>query len=127
MMPDDGVDFAEREAVAFDDERITHAWDPERRLGDLYAKTLSISATVWDSYLIYGPGAKWVGDEPPAPAFWMHQLGASCGAHPDLLLNPAKLCQELVVRLEAGVQSGRPDLGLVLHAKGLSSLTRERP
>jgi len=28
----------------------------------------------WDVWFLYGPDAKWEGDIPPKPLFWMHQL-----------------------------------------------------
>jgi hypothetical protein len=34
-----------------------------------------MTSDVWDVCLIYPPGVRWEGSTPPAPAFWMHQLG----------------------------------------------------
>ncbi len=126
MMPGDSAELAQAEAEAFDDERIVHAWDPDRRLGDLFARTLKLHSTAWDVYFLYGPGVRWQRDEPPEPAFWMHQLGVETGVAADLLLDPTRLYQELVKLLGNAVEPSSPNLGLVLHAKGLASLTRER-
>ena len=51
----------------------------------------SVSATVglpegwpaWDVYLAYPPGVRW-GEQPPAPAFWHHQLGDDLDLAPKL-------------------------------------------
>ncbi len=96
MMPGDNVQFADREASTFNGFPVTHAWDQERELGTLYAKTLNLSAVAWDAYFLYAPGIKWEGDKPPYPTFWMHQLPADTGANRDLVLYPTKLSQELL-------------------------------
>jgi hypothetical protein len=59
------------------DPRVLHYWDGENQLGKRYRKTLGISEDAWDVFLVYGPDAKWLGDEAPAPAYWMHQLGTA--------------------------------------------------
>lgn len=30
----------------------------------------------WDVYMVFGPEARWA-DTPPAPTYWMHQLGSA--------------------------------------------------
>jgi hypothetical protein len=40
-----------------------------------FTRTLGFSEDAWDVYLLYGPSARWDGDLPPKPDFWMHQLG----------------------------------------------------
>lgn len=42
-----------------------------------YRATLGISEDAWDVYMVYGPQARWDGDVPPKPLFWMHQLGSA--------------------------------------------------
>ena len=76
MMPKDDFEFAKAEADDMGDHMMTHMWDPERELGNLYANTLNLGGTGWDLYLLYSPGIRWEGNEPPQPTFWMHQLPA---------------------------------------------------
>ena len=58
--------------------RATHYWDADGQLIKSYRDVLGgFSEPVWDTYILYGPDAKWEGDRPPAPAFWMHQLGSA--------------------------------------------------
>jgi hypothetical protein len=64
-------------------------WDGERASGTLMAKTLALKGSAWDVYLLYAPGVKWTGEQPPAPTFWMHQLRAEDGADQRACLNPA--------------------------------------
>jgi hypothetical protein len=35
------------------------------------------SEPAWDVFILYGPDARWDGERPPAPAYWMHQLGTA--------------------------------------------------
>jgi len=57
------------------DPRVTHAWDAKRALTRAYRRTLGTDRDPWDVYLLYGPGARWSGADPPAPDFWMQRLG----------------------------------------------------
>jgi hypothetical protein len=59
------------------DLRAAHYWDGDSRLVKGYRETLGITEDAWDIFLIYGPDAKWDGDRPPAPDYWMHQLGSA--------------------------------------------------
>ncbi len=95
MYPGDGLGVAEAEAAAFKDPRLVDAWDPQRRLGELFAHTLGLTKTAWDVYLLYAPGIRWEGDDPPEPTFWMHQLGGSYGADPARFLDPDVLARNL--------------------------------
>lgn len=62
------------EAVKFlPDPRATHFWDDKGVLKESYAKVLQIKQPAWDVYFAYGKDAEWQA-EPPAPAYWMHQL-----------------------------------------------------
>ncbi len=47
-------------------------------------------------YFLYPPGVTWDKEEPPDPAFWMHQLPADSGADRDLVLYPTRLAKELL-------------------------------
>jgi hypothetical protein len=59
------------------DPRASHYWDGDSLLGRGYRKTLGITEDAWDIFVLYGPEATWEGADPPAPAFWMHQLGSA--------------------------------------------------
>ena len=59
------------------DLRTSHYWGGDSLLGKGYRKTLGITEDAWDIFVLYGPEARWDGVEPPAPAFWMHQLGSA--------------------------------------------------
>lgn len=126
MMPGDSVEHARQEVEAFGDQPVVHAWDQDRRLGDLFAKTIKLTSTAWDAYFLYASGIRWEDDAPPKPTFWMHQLGTSTGASSDLVLNPGRLLRELATLLGDGFEPSGEDLALILHAKGLDCLTRER-
>lgn len=58
------------------DSRASHYWDGDSVLGKGYRETLRLSEDAWDIFLLYGPEARWEGQEPPQPVFWMHQLGS---------------------------------------------------
>ena len=126
MMPGDNAQFASVEADTFKEYPVVHMWDPECRLGKLYARTLNLRALAWDVYLLYARGVTWDGDEPPQPTFWMHQLPGGIGADWKILLNPTRFSQELLKLLGSGVQPSSVDLGFQLHGKGLMNLLRER-
>ncbi|MFQ5933669.1 MAG: hypothetical protein ACE5KI_03395 [Dehalococcoidia bacterium] len=126
MMVDDNTEAARVESENLDDQRIFQTWDPERRLGDLYARTLKLRATAWDVYLLYARGVKWTGDEPPEPTFWMYQLPTDAGVDGKLLLEPGRFARELLSLLGNETKGDRPDLALELHAKGLFNVKRER-
>ena len=40
-----------------------------------FRETLALNEPGWDLFLLYGTETRWDGDRPPAPEFWMHQLG----------------------------------------------------
>ncbi len=126
MMEGDKGEAARREAEAFQDQRVFHAWDPDRRLGELYARTLKLRATAWDVYLLYAPGVRWAGDEPPEPTFWMYQLPTDAGVDGKSLFNPGTFSRELRRLLGNGAEEIRADLALELHAKGLFNVQREK-
>ncbi len=129
MMPNDSLERARTEAALFEGRQVIHAWDPERQLGNLFTKTLSLRSTVWDFYFLYAAGVRWEGNEPPQPTFWMHQLPSASGADRDLVLYPTRFSRELLALLGDGaepIQTSRDDLGLDLHWDGLLNLTRDR-
>lgn len=89
MLPSDSKDAAGAQAASFVDGRLMQHWDGDRASGNLLAKTLGLKGSAWDVYLLYAPGVKWTGDQPPAPTFWMHQLREESGADQRACLNPA--------------------------------------
>jgi hypothetical protein len=48
-------------------------WDGSDLLGEQYKQVLGWSGNAWDVYMLYGPKARWMGNLPPAPDFFMHQ------------------------------------------------------
>ena len=129
MMGNDSFERAEAEAVPFEGLPVVHVWDAERQVGNLFAKVLQLKSTAWDFYFLYPPGVTWDDDEPPQPAFWMHQLPTASGADRDLVLYPTRFLQELLKLFGDGVNpvgTSRDDLGLELHLEGLANLVRER-
>ena len=58
------------------DSRASHYWDGNSVLTKRYRGTLGLGEDAWDMFLLYGPDARWEGDLPPPPVFWMHQLGS---------------------------------------------------
>ena len=56
------------------DARLAHFWDGERALMDATRPVLAIDEPCWDVYLLYDRDARWDGEAPPKPTFWMHQL-----------------------------------------------------
>ena len=58
------------------DARASHYWDGDGQLVKGYRELLDFSEPAWDIYLLYGPEARWDGDQPPRPRYWMHQLGS---------------------------------------------------
>ena len=60
------------------DPRARHYWDAEGQLTARYRDVLGgFDEPVWDTFLLYGKDARWEGARPPAPAYWMHQLGSA--------------------------------------------------
>lgn len=62
------------------DGRVSHYWDGDGRLVKDYGRVLKVGAdeTAWDVYYLYGREAEWNGD-PPAPPFFMDQVGLPGG------------------------------------------------
>jgi hypothetical protein len=58
------------------DPRATHYWDGDGQLVKAYREVLGLNEPAWDIYLLYGPAARWDGERPPRPQYWMHQLGS---------------------------------------------------
>jgi hypothetical protein len=58
------------------DPRATHFWDESGVTIEGYRLTLELPEPAWDIYMVYDRGARWDGELPPKPDFWMHQLGS---------------------------------------------------
>ena len=58
------------------DPRALHYWDGEAQLVAGYREVLGMNEPAWDIYLLYGRDARWEGERPPVPRYWMHQLGS---------------------------------------------------
>lgn len=59
------------------DARARHYWDGNGQLTAGYRPVLGgFIEPVWDTYVLYGKGARWDTERPPTPAYWMHQLGS---------------------------------------------------
>ena len=61
------------------DTRARHYWDADGWLMNTYKQVIGgfPFEPAWDTFILYGPDAKWEGDKPPKPAYWMHQLGSA--------------------------------------------------
>ena len=57
------------------DARALHYWDGTGVTMRQWRQVLGVNEDAWDVYLLYDRSAKWTGDLPPKPRFWMHQLG----------------------------------------------------
>lgn len=126
IMNGDTAESAQAESEIIPDDRVEHSWDPERQVGELFARALKLKGVAWDVYLLYAPGVAWSTDEPPAPTFWMHQLPPVTGADGKLLLNPGRFSHELLNLLGKGDAHMAWDMAFKLHAKGLGDVKRER-
>lgn len=69
----DDRESAIQRSKEFTDYRLTKYWDGEQLTGMAWNDVLKTGQIAWDVYLLYAPSAVWE-KEPPAPAFWMHQL-----------------------------------------------------
>ena len=104
MLDGDERAAAVSQAAELNDPRVVQLWDPERLFGKLSARTLGLSSTAWDVYLVYPAGVTWDSETPPIPAFWMHQLPSEIGADRGQRLDPEALHQAV----ERTVGSARP-------------------
>ena len=77
-LPIFGGDFrgeARKLSNSFRDGRVSYFLDPESLTGKQWERVLKTERLIaWDVYLLYDAGANWE-QEPPQPAYWMHQLG----------------------------------------------------
>jgi hypothetical protein len=82
----------------------THYWEDSGVIGVLYGKTLGFDGIyAWDVWMIYAPGVRWEGTDPPKPDFAMHQLGSLRGVLPWLDAERfAEVANQYLERLEHG-------------------------
>ncbi len=112
-----GVERAARRAASrVSDPRAEHFFDPDARLAKLYAGIIQLprGLPAWDVYFAFGPAARWpdtnrsgareVG-KPPAPTYWMHQLGRA--APSELRLDGDQLAR-VVSGLLASIEKDPP-------------------
>ena len=125
-MDGDNADSARAESESFADERVEHSWDSDGRFGQLFAKMLNLKGVAWDVHLLYAPGVTWGVEEPPKPAFWMHQLPPVTGADGELLFNPGRFSHELMNLLGRKDAHMAWDLAFMLHVGGIGEVMRER-
>lgn len=56
------------------DSRVIHYWDGEGLTMRGFQTLLGLPGNAWDVFMVYGPAARWNGDLPPKPDYWMQQL-----------------------------------------------------
>jgi hypothetical protein len=94
----DSRDAAQEATALVPDRRARHFWDGSGQLSKRYAKIVELPGKrdfAWDVYFVFGPKAEWT-DNPPAPDFWMHQLG---GRDTGNLLDGGKFREAIVKQL----------------------------
>jgi hypothetical protein len=88
MLETDNFEGAAVRETKFSDPRVKQFWDQDRVFGRLLSQTLNLNEPIaWDVYLVYPTAHSWVGELPPMPMFWMHQLNEE----PTLLLDLPRL------------------------------------
>jgi hypothetical protein len=72
------------------DSRARRYYDSDASVGKLYGPLLRLprGLPAWDVYMVFGGDARWEA-QPPAPVYWMHQLGLA--APSDLRLDGDRL------------------------------------
>ena len=79
-LPTDKEDRVPSATTKIMDERASHYWDAEGELVKAYGRVLRLEGdqTAWDVYYLFGRDIEWQ-DEPPAPTFFMDQVGLPGG------------------------------------------------
>lgn len=57
------------------DPRVVHFWDERGLTMRAFQEVLGIQEDAWDVFMVYAGNARWEGELPPKPDYWMHQLG----------------------------------------------------
>jgi|SRR5215207_3546522 len=83
------------------DNRVSFYWDGKGELAQSYTPVLQLrkGRPAWDVYLAFNRDAEWKNDSPPAPDYWMHQLG---GVVPERRLDGTRFADETNKLLKAG-------------------------
>ncbi|MDQ3252344.1 MAG: hypothetical protein M3R15_00310 [Acidobacteriota bacterium] len=83
------------------DERVSHFWDGNGELVKGYSRVMKFGdeQPAWDVYFVFDRDAEWK-DEPPAPAYWMHQLKLA----PEKRFDGDKLAAEINKLLQSAGQ-----------------------
>lgn len=84
MRPSGGKDVP-KAAQLLENPHIQNYWNPSGAFGRLLSQAVGLKngdkrVYAWDVWLLYGPEAKWVGNDPPRPRLLMHQLSALHGS-----------------------------------------------
>jgi hypothetical protein len=92
---------------------VQHYWNPTGEFGRLLSRGVGLKTDngqvyAWDVWLLYGPEAKWTGDEPPPPQLLMHQLGALGGSTLFPHLDSGVFAQRVQTMLAQLPPSGAP-------------------
>lgn len=106
VLPSGGWESAaRRESRRVPSTRAIHYYDADAHLSKLYGPILHLpeGMPAWDVYFVFGAEVRW-GDQPPAPTYWMHQLG---GAAPDELRLDGDQLARVVTGLLAGASRER--------------------
>jgi hypothetical protein len=85
---------AHDESDILPDPRAAQFVDVDGTLSKAYARVINLPASLpaWDVYFVFGSDATWPegqGSKPPAPIYWMHQLGRA--APPQQTLDAGRL------------------------------------
>ena len=91
-LPADNEDRVPAATTKITDERASHYWDYDGKLKIAYQRLMKMSEPAWDVYYVYGRDAEWMGDLPPVPEYYMHQLHS---LPPDRMLDGDKLAAEM--------------------------------
>jgi hypothetical protein len=98
ILPSDFEIAVRRATNKLPDERVSHYWDGNGVLVKDYARILQAGdgKKAWDVYFVYDRDAEWKDNEPPVPAYWMHQIDLA----PERELDGEKLAAEMKKMLE---------------------------
>jgi hypothetical protein len=85
---------------------VTQFYDAEARLAGTYSGIIHLPKYMpaWDVYFVFDSKVRWE-NQPPAPTYWMHQLG---NGPPDLRLDGAKMAQVVNGLLNAASRASGP-------------------
>ena len=100
VLESDTMEATEKIAKGTTEERISVGWDQEKILGNLFSRVLKLKSTAFEVYLLYSPRIVWDMIDPPAPTFWMHQLGGDSGADQNLFLDPNRFIDEVKLLID---------------------------